>query len=96
MGVLIKNGTIVTALDQWVGDVYCAGGKIVALGADLVENPGGGDELRHLIPRHDRIERFLYRHLVGAGVFGQRRICEPGSGIFPSRNPQKTLAHGVE
>ncbi len=35
MGILIKNGTIVTALDKWVGDVYCDGGKIVALGPDL-------------------------------------------------------------
>ena len=42
MGVLIKNGRIVTALDQWVGDVYCRGGKIAALGAGL--EAGSADE----------------------------------------------------
>ncbi len=31
MGVLIKNGTIVTALDRWVGDVHCQDGKIAAM-----------------------------------------------------------------
>jgi dihydropyrimidinase len=35
MGVLIKNGTIVTALDRWVGDVLCRDGRIVALGSSL-------------------------------------------------------------
>jgi dihydropyrimidinase len=35
MGILIKNGTIVTALDQYVGDVYCDNGKITAIGANL-------------------------------------------------------------
>ncbi len=35
MGVLIKNGTIVTALDRWVGDVLCRDGKIVSLGTSL-------------------------------------------------------------
>ena len=31
MGVLIKNGTIVTAIDRWIGDVYCKDGKIAAI-----------------------------------------------------------------
>lgn len=35
MGILIKNGTIVTAIDKYQGDVYCDGGKIVAIGIDL-------------------------------------------------------------
>jgi len=35
MSVLIKNGTIVTAIDKVVGDVYCENGKIAAIGADL-------------------------------------------------------------
>jgi dihydropyrimidinase len=35
MKTLIKNGTIVTALDEWKGDVRIAGGKIVELGANL-------------------------------------------------------------
>ncbi|MFN8178658.1 MAG: dihydropyrimidinase [bacterium] len=41
MGVLIKNGTIVTALDSWAGDILTDGGKIVALGAKL---EGAGHE----------------------------------------------------
>lgn len=41
MGTLIRNGTIVTALDEWTGDVRIADGKIVELGAGLDPN---GDE----------------------------------------------------
>jgi dihydropyrimidinase len=43
MGVLIKNGKIVTALDQWVGDIYCHDGKIAALGVGL--DKGSSDEV---------------------------------------------------
>ncbi len=43
MCVLIKNGTIVTAIDQWVGDVHCEDGKIVALGTGL--KASAGDEV---------------------------------------------------
>jgi dihydropyrimidinase len=35
MGILIKNGTIVTASERAAGDVYCEDGRIVAIGADL-------------------------------------------------------------
>ncbi len=35
MGVLIKNGTIVTAIDRYLGDIRCEDGKIVALGPKL-------------------------------------------------------------
>jgi len=35
MGVLIRNGTVVTAIDTWQGDVLTDGGKIVALGGKL-------------------------------------------------------------
>ncbi len=38
--LLIRNGTIVTALDRWVGDVACQDGRIVALGTDLEVPPG--------------------------------------------------------
>ena len=38
MGTLIKNGTIVTALDEYRGDVRLAGGKIVELGPMLEAN----------------------------------------------------------
>ncbi len=46
MGILIKNGEIVTALDRWVGDVYCENGKIAAVsspGTSLDAN--SGDEI---------------------------------------------------
>src|SRR5205085_5596611 len=35
MGLLIKNGEIVTAADRTVADLYCDGGKIVAIGESL-------------------------------------------------------------
>ena len=35
MSVLIKNGTIVTAVEEFVGDVFIHNGKIVAIGKDL-------------------------------------------------------------
>ena len=39
MGVLIKNGTIVTAENEFKGDVYIAGEKIIAIGAKLGSRP---------------------------------------------------------
>ncbi len=35
MGVLIKNGEIVTAADRYVADVYCDGGKVAQIGLGL-------------------------------------------------------------
>ena len=35
MGLLIKNGEIVTAADRYVADLYCDGGTIGAIGANL-------------------------------------------------------------
>jgi dihydropyrimidinase len=43
MGILIKNGTIVTALDTTVGDIYCEDGTIVAIGEGL--EGGASDEV---------------------------------------------------
>lgn len=45
MGTLIKNGTIVTALDELRGDIYCDGGKIVAVGGDLSDRKRAGDDV---------------------------------------------------
>ena len=42
MGLLIKNGEIVTATDRYVADVYCRDGKIVEIGNDVER--GSGDE----------------------------------------------------
>jgi dihydropyrimidinase len=44
MGLLIKNGEIVTAADRYVADLYCDGGTIVAIGANL-EKRGAKDEV---------------------------------------------------
>jgi dihydropyrimidinase len=35
MGILIKNGEIITASERFIGDVYCDDGKIVAVGPGL-------------------------------------------------------------
>lgn len=43
MGLLIKNGEIVTASDRYVADVRCEGGRIADIGAKLEK--GAGDEL---------------------------------------------------
>jgi dihydropyrimidinase len=44
MGLLIKNGEIVTAADRYVADVYCEGGRIVAIGENL-EKRSAKDEM---------------------------------------------------
>ena len=38
--ILIQNGTIVTALDTYVGDVRTEGGTIVAIGSGFTAEPG--------------------------------------------------------
>jgi dihydropyrimidinase len=35
MGILIKNGEVVTSTERYIADVYCENGKIVAIGTDL-------------------------------------------------------------
>ncbi len=44
MGVLIRHGEIVTAAERFVGDVYCVGGKIAAVGSKL-EKQSSADEV---------------------------------------------------
>src|SRR5437867_6994955 len=44
MGLLIKNGEIVTAADRYVADLCCADGKIVAIGENL-EKRSSQDEV---------------------------------------------------
>ena len=45
MATLIRNGTILTALDEYVGDIYCVDGRIAAVGGDLSEHAGPTDEV---------------------------------------------------
>ncbi len=40
MGVLIKNGEVVTASEQYVADVRCEGGRIVDIGTGLEKSAG--------------------------------------------------------
>ena len=49
MGVLIKNGTSVTAENEFRGDVYIAGEKIIAIGGKLGNRPE--DEVIEEIPK---------------------------------------------
>jgi len=44
MGILIKNGEIVTAKDRYIGDIYCADGKILRIGMNL-EKESAKDEV---------------------------------------------------
>jgi len=44
MGLLIKNGEIVTASERYVADLYCEDGTIAALGKGL-EKRAGGDQV---------------------------------------------------
>src|SRR5262245_18970634 len=41
MGILIKNGEIIAASERFVGDVYCDGGKIVAVGPGIAKERAG-------------------------------------------------------
>jgi dihydropyrimidinase len=41
MGLLVKNGQIVTAADRYVADVYCDGGTIAAIGRGLEKRSAG-------------------------------------------------------
>jgi len=43
MGLLIKNGEIVTATDRYVADVFVKDGKILGIGRDLAAQGAGGE-----------------------------------------------------
>ena len=45
MGTLVKNGTIITALDEFIGDIYCDGTTIAAVGGNLSDRQKPGDEV---------------------------------------------------
>jgi dihydropyrimidinase len=45
MGLVIKNGEIVTAADRYVADVYCDDGKVVAIGANLDKRSSRDQEI---------------------------------------------------
>jgi len=85
MSLLIKNGTIVTALDTTVGDVRCAGGTIVEIGPNLAKQakeelidasgqyvfPGGIDPHVHMeLPFMGTISSDDFETGTAAGVAG--------------------------
>jgi len=43
VSLLIKNGRVVTATDDFVGDVLCEGETITAVGRDLTAPEGAED-----------------------------------------------------
>jgi dihydropyrimidinase len=45
MGLLIKNGEIITATDRYVGDIYCTDGKIQATGPRLEKQSAQDTEI---------------------------------------------------
>ena len=52
MGILVKNGEIITATERFIGDVYCVDGKIAAVGLGLSKQKSDDTEthtyLNHL------------------------------------------------
>ena len=85
MSLLIKNGTIVTASNEFVGDVYVKGEKIEAIGIDLnmqADNvidatgkyvfPGGVDEHVH----YGSFGALLFETSHAAGVGGTTTIVD--------------------
>ena len=78
MTLLIKNGTIVTATDQYVGDVFVDGEKITTIGTVADDAGRSGDRRdrqvrasrrhrrahapRHAVRRHDVGRRLRVRH----------------------------------
>ena len=98
-GVVIRNGTIVTALDQYVADVYCDGGLITAIGPDLVVPadsevidasgqyvfPGGIDAHTHMeLPFMGTVSADDFYTGTAAGVAGGTTTILDF--IIPSRN----------
>lgn len=109
MGLLIKNGTIVSAKDEFVGDILVEGEKIVRIGSDLPEEghevvdaagkyvfPGGVDEHVHM----GSFATLSFETSHAALVGGTTTIVDfapqlPGKGIIESIELQdKNFAKG--
>ncbi len=95
MGILVKNGEIITAAERFVGDVYCADGKIVAVGPGLEKQqssdtvidasgqivlPGGIDAHVHMeLPFMGTESSDDFETGTAAGVAGGRRRSSTSS-----------------
>lgn len=110
MGLLIKNGTIVSAVDEYVGDILVKDGKIKEIGLDLAaENheivdasgkyifPGGVDEHVHMGP----FNSYSFETSHAAVVGGTTTIVDfapqfEGMGIIESKHKHhKERAEGI-
>ena len=90
MSVLIKGGRIVTAADDYVGDIYAENGTITLIGesldvqADKVIDAAGKYVIPGAIDPHTHIEMLVRRHRhlrrlhVGHGFGGVRRDDDAG------------------
>jgi dihydropyrimidinase len=86
MGVLIRNGTIVTAVDQWVGDVYCDGGTIAA-----VSTTGGALDSR----RGDEVIDASGQYLFPGGLDPHVHMELPFMGTVSSDDFETGTAAGI-
>ncbi|HSN97282.1 MAG TPA: dihydropyrimidinase [Candidatus Nanopelagicales bacterium] len=84
MGILIKNGEIITASDRFVGDVYCEGGTIAAVGPAL--------EKRHA---DDRVIDASGQIILPGGVDAHVHMELPFMGTESSDDFETGTAAGV-
>jgi dihydropyrimidinase len=108
MGLLIRNGEIVTAADRYVADVYCEDGKIVSIGASLEKRDPGDqtiDASGHFVfPGF--IDPHVHMELPFMGtVSADDFFSGPASGVaggttcfidFCIPNPDQSLVEGLK
>ena len=76
MGILLKNGEIVTASDRFVGDIYCDEGKILAIGQGLEKQHRDDEEI-------DASGQFIFPGGIDAHVHMDRADpVDPAVGLF--------------
>ena len=95
MSLLIKNGTVVTALDERVTDVRCQDGKIAAIGANLEKH--SGDELidasgQFVFPRTTRpAAKYRRTSTLSTGATKSFRNAEPDVIRTPAHAAERSL-----
>lgn len=104
MSLLIKNGTIVTAIDEYVGDILVEGEKIVSIGKDLGVNadevvdakgmyvlPGGVDQHVHFSFDYKGSKVKGFETSNAALVGGTTTLIE-----FVNQKPGKGIAESIK
>ena len=84
MGILIKNGEIVTASERFIGDVYCDGGKIKAVGHNLEK-----------VSSNDRVIDASGQFIFPGGVDAHVHMELPFMGTVSADNFETGTAAGV-